>query len=65
VERLNLGVLGNIVPQLHVHVVGRRRDDPAWPGPAWGSGPAVEYAPEALATALHAARTSLEATTPF
>jgi diadenosine tetraphosphate (Ap4A) HIT family hydrolase len=59
VERLNLGVLGNIVPQLHVHVVGRRRDDAAWPGPVWGSGPAVEYAPEALATALQAARTAL------
>lgn len=44
VEKLNIGALGNIVRQLHVHVVGRRSDDPAWPGPVWGSGPAQPYA---------------------
>jgi diadenosine tetraphosphate (Ap4A) HIT family hydrolase len=32
----NVGALGNIVTQLHVHVVGRWPDDPAWPGPVWG-----------------------------
>src|SRR5262249_39293311 len=36
VDKLNVGQLGNLTPQLHVHVVGRRRDDPAWPGPVWG-----------------------------
>lgn len=36
VEKLNVGALGNMVPQLHVHVVGRRKGDPAWPGPVWG-----------------------------
>lgn len=36
VEKLNVGNLGNMVPQLHVHVVGRRKGDPAWPGPVWG-----------------------------
>jgi diadenosine tetraphosphate (Ap4A) HIT family hydrolase len=61
VERLNLGVLGNIVPQLHAHVVGRRRDDSAWPGPVWGSGPAAPYAGDALATAVAVARTALSA----
>lgn len=44
IEKLNIGALGNIVRQLHVHVVGRRTDDPAWPGPVWGSGPAQPYA---------------------
>jgi diadenosine tetraphosphate (Ap4A) HIT family hydrolase len=38
VEKLNVGALGNMVPQLHVHVVGRRQGDPAWPGPVWGHG---------------------------
>lgn len=36
VARCNVGALGNIVPQLHVHVVGRWPGDPAWPGPVWG-----------------------------
>src|SRR4249919_2892331 len=36
VEKLNVGNLGNMVPQLHVHVVGRTKGDPAWPGPVWG-----------------------------
>lgn len=42
-DKLNLGALGNIVRQLHVHVVARREGDPAWPGPVWGSGPALSY----------------------
>nr|WP_240902713.1 HIT domain-containing protein [Caulobacter sp. SLTY] len=36
VAKLNIGALGNVTPQLHVHVVGRRPGDPAWPGPVWG-----------------------------
>lgn len=42
-EKLNVGALGNIVRQLHVHVVARRQDDAAWPGPVWGHGPAHHY----------------------
>ena len=47
-DKLNVGALGNRVPQLHVHVVGRYRSDAAWPGPIWGSGPAIPYATDAL-----------------
>ena len=43
VHKLNIGALGNIVRQLHVHVVARREGDAAWPGPVWGSGPAQRY----------------------
>lgn len=43
-DKLNVGALGNVVPQLHVHVVARFSTDPAWPGPVWGSGTAVPYA---------------------
>ena len=48
VEKLNIGALGNIVRQLHVHLVGRHAGDAAWPGPVWGSGAAQRHAPEAL-----------------
>lgn len=43
VEKINVGALGNIVRQLHVHVVGRRVGDAAWPGPVWGKGAAEPY----------------------
>ncbi len=45
-DKLNIGALGNLVPQLHVHHVVRHVDDPAWPGPVWGHSPAEAY-PEA------------------
>jgi diadenosine tetraphosphate (Ap4A) HIT family hydrolase len=43
ITKLNVGALGNLVPQLHVHIVGRHSSDPAWPTPVWGHGPAVPY----------------------
>ncbi|MES2404605.1 MAG: HIT domain-containing protein [Pseudomonadota bacterium] len=46
-DKLNVGALGNIVRQLHVHVVARREGDAAWPGPVWGHGPAHHYLAEA------------------
>ena len=55
VEKLNVGQLGNITPQLHIHIVGRRADDAAWPGPVWGVGEPVPYATNTLATAMDAA----------
>jgi len=42
-DKLNVGALGNMVPQLHVHVVARFIYDRAWPGPVWGSGAAEAY----------------------
>ena len=52
--RLNVGALGNVVRQLHVHVVGRREDDAAWPGPVWGHGSRQPYAAGACATRVNA-----------
>ena len=49
VEKINIGALGNVVRQLHVHVVGRHAGDPAWPGPVWGSGAARRHDPDLLA----------------
>jgi len=47
-DKVNVGALGNVVPQLHVHVVARFAVDPAWPGPVWGSGDAVPRSGEEL-----------------
>lgn len=47
-DKINVGALGNMVPQLHIHVIARFRSDPAWPGPVWGKQPPVPYEPGAL-----------------
>ena len=56
VEKLNIAAIGNVTAQLHVHIVGRRRDDGLWPDPVWGRGPAVPYAPEVRDEILAAVR---------
>lgn len=47
-DKINVGALGNIVPQLHVHVIGRFKNDPAWPHPVWGRVDPAPYAAEEL-----------------
>lgn len=42
-DKINVASLGNVVPQLHVHVVARNATDRAWPGPVWGSPGAAPY----------------------
>ena len=61
VEKLNVGALGNVTPQLHVHVVGRRADDEAWPDPVWGRGKARLYDDAGLTAAVDAALSVLRA----
>lgn len=56
IDKLNIGALGNIVRQLHVHVVGRREGDSAWPGPVWGSGARRPYGTDTPALASRLAR---------
>ena len=58
-EKLNIGALGNIVRQYHVHLIGRHEGDPAWPGPVWGQGAAARHAPAALAAQIDAWRRRL------
>jgi len=43
VEKINIGALGNIVPQFHLHILGRKSSDLAWPGPVWGHSDHVDY----------------------
>lgn len=56
-DKVNVGALGNMVPQLHVHVVGRFRSDPAWPGPVWGHGTRKPYPDHAAASLADRAAT--------
>ncbi len=63
-DKLNLGALGNVVRQLHVHLVARRVGDAAWPGPVWGHGRAQPYANAELPARLDALRQTLAATPP-
>jgi diadenosine tetraphosphate (Ap4A) HIT family hydrolase len=54
-DKVNVAAIGNIVSQLHVHVVGRFRSDPAWPGPVWGFGARAPYPDHAAATLIERA----------
>jgi len=47
-DKLNIAALGNMVPQLHVHIIARFRSDVAWPKPVWGAAPPRAYDREEL-----------------
>jgi diadenosine tetraphosphate (Ap4A) HIT family hydrolase len=42
-DKLNVAAIGNMVSQLHIHIVARRKDDAAWPKPVWGAVPRRAY----------------------
>ena len=48
-DKMNVAALGNVVNQLHMHVIVRRVGDAAWPAPVWGKHPAKPYTPEEVA----------------
>jgi diadenosine tetraphosphate (Ap4A) HIT family hydrolase len=58
-EKLNVGCIGNMVRQMHIHVVGRSSDDPAWPGTVWAYEGKSAYAPEEVEAIRVAAREAL------
>jgi diadenosine tetraphosphate (Ap4A) HIT family hydrolase len=59
-DKLNIAALGNMVAQLHVHVIARRKDDAAWPKPAWGAVPPKAYMPDARDALIAALRRGLQ-----
>lgn len=61
-HKLNLGALGNIVQQLHLHLVARQPDDVAWPGPVWGNGARQPYPPAAAQAVIAQLRQALHDT---
>lgn len=63
VEKVNTAALGNVTPQLHVHVIGRRRDDPLWPDPVWGRPGATAMEVELLNSLATLAGQALKTTT--
>jgi diadenosine tetraphosphate (Ap4A) HIT family hydrolase len=59
-EKLNFAALGNQVSQLHVHVIGRRHSDAAWPKPVWGAAPPAAYNPTVRDNLIGALRRGLQ-----
>ena len=59
-DKLNLGALGNLVPQLHLHHIARFKTDAAWPAPVWGKFPPLAYSASQAAERLQALRHALE-----
>ena len=60
-HKLNVAALGNVVPQLHIHVIARFHDDIAWPRPVWGMATAQPYSPELLIARVEVLRAALTA----
>jgi diadenosine tetraphosphate (Ap4A) HIT family hydrolase len=58
-DKVNVAALGNLVPQLHVHVVARTTTDDAWPGAIWGAHPPRPYGSDALKQRVRALQTAL------
>ncbi len=61
-DKLNIATLGNIVPQLHLHIIARFETDFAWPSPVWGRGDSVRYPPDEKVALLAHYRSALAAT---
>ena len=64
-DKMNVATLGNVVNQLHMHVIVRRRDDAAWPAPVWGRHPARGYSEEEIAAIRERLRLVLAADFQF
>lgn len=58
-DKVNVAALGNMTPQLHIHVIARFTDDPAWPGPIWGTQEKQPYAAHQLEERVLALRREL------
>ncbi|WP_210640423.1 HIT domain-containing protein [Pseudomonas sp. Tri1] len=58
-DKLNVATLGNVVSQLHMHVIVRKRDDAAWPAPVWGKHPAKPYNDEQVTAIRERLRVAL------
>ncbi len=59
-DKINIGALGNLVPQLHIHIIGRFKNDRAWPGPVWGKVDPEPYTGKELEEATSRLKSSLD-----
>ena len=55
-DKMNIAALGNVVPQLHVHIIARRTSDAAWPRPVWGVVPPLAHDPQEVEAFIAALR---------
>ena len=58
-DKINTAAIGNMVPQLHIHVVARYRGDDAWPGPVWGAGAMIPMSEDEVARRISLVREHL------
>jgi diadenosine tetraphosphate (Ap4A) HIT family hydrolase len=58
-DKINIGMIGNMVPQLHIHIVARSQGDGAWPGTVWGVGQAAPYGADELSRIVRELRDTL------
>ena len=58
-DKINIGALGNVVPQLHIHHIARYKNDIAWPAPIWGHASAKNYTEEAFDAVINKLRQGL------
>ena len=61
-DKLNIATIGNIVPQLHIHIIARFESDPAWPGVIWAHADKKTYDPDRVSEILQAYETSINTT---
>jgi diadenosine tetraphosphate (Ap4A) HIT family hydrolase len=54
--KINVAALGNVVEQLHIHIIARFQEDPAWPGPVWGRVPPTDYTDNERTKTVHELR---------
>ncbi|MDF2367271.1 HIT domain-containing protein [Sneathiella sp.] len=59
-DKMNVATLGNMVPQLHIHIIARYRNDAAWPAPVWGKGVAEPYETTAAEARINDIRVALQ-----
>lgn len=57
--KLNTASLGNMVRQLHIHLIARQQDDPAWPGPVWNIGEAIPYQAKEASEVISSIRSAI------
>ena len=58
-DKLNIATIGNIVPQLHIHIIGRHINDFCWPKPVWGEQESAQYTPKDIQAIKHALSSQL------
>jgi diadenosine tetraphosphate (Ap4A) HIT family hydrolase len=62
IDKINIGAIGNVVSQLHIHVIGRKINDVVWPAPVWGNGIAEPYNDAGAKNIIEKIKTALENT---